>query len=99
MLIKNLNKILFMQKAEVNSSNFMQIDHLADKVISEGQKFTGLSFDDQKDFHLKVWIFTHGIATLVVTGTLNLSDEEIDKIIADSVRQMLKGYKLEKEGM
>ena len=35
-----LFKILFMQKAEVNSSNFMQIDHLADKVISEGQKYT-----------------------------------------------------------
>lgn len=94
-----LFKILFMQKTEVNSSNFMQIDHLADKVISEGQKFTGLSFDEQKDFHLKVWIFTHGIATLVVTGTISLSNEEIDKIIADSVRQMLKGYKLEKEGM
>lgn len=92
-----LFKILFMQKAEVNSSNFMQIDHLADKVISEGQKFTGLSFDEQKDFHLKVWIFTHGIASLVVTGTLNLSDEEIDKIITDSVRQMLKGYKIEKD--
>lgn len=91
-----LFKILFMQKAQVNSSNFMQIDHLADKVISKGQKFTGLNFEEQKDFHLKVWIFTHGIASLVVTETLSLSDEEIDKIITDSVRHMLKGYKLEK---
>ena len=91
-----LFKILFMQKSEVDSSTFMKIDHLGDKVISEGQKFTGLSFEEQKDFHLRVWIFTHGIATLVATKTLKLSDSEIDKIIADSVRQMLKGYKLEK---
>lgn len=91
-----LFKILFMQKAEVNSSNFMQIDYLADKVISEGQKFTGLSFDEQKDFQLKVWIFTHGIASLTVTETLKLNDEEIDKIISDSIRQMSKGYKIEK---
>lgn len=94
-----LFKILFMQNAEIDSKNFMQIDHLGDKVIKEGQKFTGLDFEEQKDFHLRVWIFTHGIASLIVTGTLKLKDEEIDKIIADSVRQMLKGYKLEKEGM
>lgn len=91
-----LFKILFMQKTEVNSANFIQIDHLGDKVINEGKKFTGLSFEEQKDFHLKVWIFTHGISSLIVTGTLKLNEEEIDKIIADSVRQMLKGYKLEK---
>lgn len=94
-----LFKILFMQHCGVNSSNFMKIDHLGDKVIIEGQKFTKLAFNEQKDFHLKVWIFTHGIATLIATETLKLSDSEIDKIIADTVRQMLKGYKLEKGEM
>ena len=94
-----LFKILFMQECEVNSSNFIQIDHLGDKVIETGQKYTGLSFDEQKEFHLRVWIFTHGIASLIVTGTLKLNDKEIDKILSDSVRQMLKGYKLEKGEM
>lgn len=96
---KELFKILFMQQTNINTTNFMQIDHLGDEVIKEGQKFTGLSFEEQKDFHLKVWIFTHGIASLIVTETLELSDGEIDKIIADSIRQMLKGYKVEKGEM
>ena len=89
-------KILFMQKTEMNSDNYEQIDHLGDKTIKIGQKFTGLSFEEQKEFHLKVWIFTHGIATLIVTGTIKLNDNEIDELIGSSVRQMLIGYKKER---
>lgn len=51
---------------------------------------------NKKEFHLKVWIFTHGIATLIVTGTLKLNDNEIDELIGSSVRQMLIGYKKER---
>ncbi len=89
-------KILFMQKTEMNSNNYAQIDHLGDKIIQTGQKFTDLSYEEQTEFHLKVWIFTHGIATLIVTGTLKLTDKEIDKLIETTVRQMAKGYKMEK---
>lgn len=91
-----LFKIMFMQKTEMNSNNYEQIDHLGDKIIKTGQKFTGLSFEEQKEFHLKVWLFTHGIATLIVTGTIKLDDKEIDELISSSVRQMMKGYKIEK---
>lgn len=96
---KELFKILFMQKSEMSSNNFFEIDHLGDKVIEIGRKYTGLDLEKQKEFHLKVWIFTHGIATLIATETLKLSDLEIDKIIADSIREMLKGYKMEKGEM
>ena len=89
-------KILFMQRTEMNSDNYAEIDHLGDEIIQTGQKFTGLSFEEQKEFHLKVWIFTHGIATLIVTGTIKLTDEEIDELLGTTVRQMIKGYKIEK---
>ena len=89
-------KIMFMQKAEMNADNYAEIDYLGDEIIKTGQKFTGLSFEEQKEFHLKVWFFTHGIATLIVTGTIKLTDEEIDKLLETTVRQMLKGYKIEK---
>ncbi len=89
-------KILFMQKSEMNSNNYVQVDHLGDKIIEIGQKFTGLSFEEQREFHLRVWIFTHGIATLIVTGTLKLTDEEIDKLLETTVRQLTKGYKMER---
>lgn len=91
-------KILFMQRTEMNPGNFEKIDHMGNKIIKTGQGFTGLSDAEQKEFHLRVWIFTHGIATLVVTETIKFTDEEIDKLISDAVRQMVKGYKLEKGG-
>ena len=89
-------KILFMQQTEMNKDNYAKIDQLGDKIIETGRKFTGLTFEEQKEFHLKVWIFTHGIATLIVTGTIKLNDNEIDELIGSSVRQMLIGYKKER---
>lgn len=89
-------KILFMQQTEMNKDNYAKIDQLGDKIIETGRKFTGLIFEEQKEFHLKVWIFTHGIATLIVTGTIKLNDNEIDELIGSSVRQMLIGYKKER---
>ena len=89
-------KILFMQQTEMNKDNYAKIDQLGDKIIETGRNFTGLTFEEQKEFHLKVWIFTHGIATLIVTGTIKLNDNEIDELIGSSVRQMLIGYKKER---
>ena len=54
---------------------------------------TGLSFEEQKKFHVKVWIFTHGIACLVATNTVEFSDEEIEKLLTESVKHMILGYK------
>ena len=90
-------KLIFMQKSKMNLENFVTIDHLGNKIIETGQSFTGLTFEEQKEFHLKVWVFTHGIATLIVTKTIEFTDEEIDELLASTVRQMLKGYKMEKE--
>ena len=89
-------KIIFMQKTNMNIDNFVKIDNLGEEVIKTGQGFTGLSFEEQKDFHLKVWIFTHGIATLIVNQTIEFTEDEINDILESTVRQMIKGYKLEK---
>lgn len=86
-------KIIFMQKTNLNAENFMMSDSMGDNVIKAGQVLTGLSFEEQKQFHIKVWIFTHGIACLVATKTIEISDEEISKLLGDTVVEMLKGYK------
>lgn len=89
-------KIMFMQKTALNSENFVMVDTIGQDIIKTGQKFSGLSFEEQKDFHIKVWIFTHGIATLVVTKTIEFTDNEIEKLLETTVRQMIKGYRVEK---
>lgn len=87
-------KIIFMQKTDLNAENFVMSDKVGDNVIKAGQKLTGLSFEEQKKFHIKVWIFTHGIACLVATATIKISDEEISELLGSTVLEMLKGLKM-----
>ena len=89
-------KIIFMQKTNLNAENFVMADKIGDDVIKKGQILTGLSFEEQKQFHIKVWIFTHGIACLVATKTVEFSNEEISKLLGNTVLEMLKGFKMER---
>ena len=43
---------------------------------------THLKEDDIKDFHTKMWIFCHGIATLVANNTINLTDDQIQQLLS-----------------
>ncbi|MCI8412104.1 MAG: TetR/AcrR family transcriptional regulator [Clostridia bacterium] len=88
-------KIIFMQKTDLNAENFVMGDKMGDDVIKAGQTLTGLSFEEQKKFHIKVWIFTHGIACLVATKTVEFTEEEISELLGNTVLEMLKGYKSE----
>jgi len=85
-------KIIFMQNTNLNAEDFIMADDAGDEVIKKGQILTGLDYKAQKKFHVKVWIFTHGIACLVATKTIKFSDEEISNLLENTVREMLKGY-------
>lgn len=89
-------KMIFMKETTLQPEQFLGADTITEEVIEQGRKFTGFSYEEQKEFHIKVWIFTHGIATLVATKTVQFTDEEIDELITTSVRQMIIGYKIEK---
>lgn len=86
-------KMLFMQTTNLEPKDFVIADKIGDEVIKSGQKLTGFSFEEQKAFHVKVWIFTHGIACLVATKTVKMTDAEIDKLLESTVREMVRGYK------
>ena len=90
-------KTIFMQKYDINAENFITADAEGNDVIKEGQKLTGLDFDEQKKFHVRVWIFTHGIACLVATKTITISDDEISELLQSTVREMLIGYLKERK--
>ena len=51
---------------------------------------TKLDSDDAFDFHMKMWIFTHGIATLVATDTVNFSDEDISNLLTSQYKALMK---------
>lgn len=89
-------KIIFMQKTNLNAENFVMADKVGDDVIKAGQELTGLSYEEQKRFHIKVWIFTHGIACLVATKTVEFSEQEISDLLGNTVLEMLRGLKPDK---
>lgn len=88
-----LFKILFMKETNDSPDDFIVADSKGEEIIRKGQQMTGLSYEEQKKFHVKVFIFTHGIACLVATKTVKLSDIEIEKLLTNTVLELLKGYK------
>lgn len=45
---------------------------------------TGISKEENvKEFHLKMWIFTHGIATMLASGTCDISEEQVSEMLTE----------------
>lgn len=89
-------KIIFMQESNLNIMEFMMYNASSDEVIESGMELTGLSREEQKEFHVSVWMYTHGIACLMATKTIEINESEISKMLTDTVRHMLIGYKIDR---
>ncbi len=78
-----LFQILFMSETSLTPKEFVAKNN---EDFKELEKYinisTELSDDNLKEFHIKMWIFTHGIATLVASNTCNLTDEQISKLLS-----------------
>lgn len=92
-------KWLFMGSTVLNAEEFVMADPLGDSIIKAGQLLTGLPYEEQKKYHIKVWIFTHGLACLVATKTIDISEDKIAELLEESIRQMTIGYKYERGEM
>lgn len=78
----NIFKALFMRKTNLVVENFIE----QTKEFKEIEKFikisTNLKDEEIKTFHVKMWIFTHGLATLVANNTINLTDNQITDLLS-----------------
>ena len=59
------------------------------------QNSTGLNSAEAKLFHLEMWAYVHGIATMFATGFLNLDWELVSKMLTDSYQGRRKQYAME----
>ena len=50
-------------------------------VMDAGADATGLTADQMEDFHLHMWIYVHGLASMIATGFLVLDDETVSRLI------------------
>lgn len=86
-------ELLFMRRSSLSPIDFIQNDVAGSDVLEKGRLFTGLTAVEQRAFHLQVWIFTHGLATLAATETVSFTDDEIKELLISATREMLVGFK------
>lgn len=55
---------------------------------------TGLEGMDAKLFHLEMWAYVHGIATMFATGFLDLDWELVSKMLTDSYQGLKKQHEM-----
>ncbi len=80
---KELFKILFMSEIDLGLDDFINKDMEDFKELSKLIKIsTNLNDEDIESFHIKMWIFSHGLATLVASSTINLSDEQLKQLLS-----------------
>ena len=90
---RELFKLLYMRdrKGEVIPEDAGLTDEMETMVKDN----TGLNGLEVKLFHLEMWAYVHGIATMFATGFLNLEWELVSKMITDAYQGLYKQYKME----
>lgn len=80
---KKLFQTLFMSEIGLTPNAFVSKGGEDYKEIEKLIKIsTNLKENDIKDFHTKMWIFCHGIATLVANNTIYLTDQQIQELLS-----------------
>ena len=81
---RELFRMLFMRDrtGEDKTHDFDEIENLIE-IIGNNLSISKL---DAKRLHLEMWIFVHGIATMLVTGTADYTEEEISCMLTDAYK-------------
>lgn len=79
---RELFKFLFMR--DRSNSEMQESEHSFEVAVKIIMDATGLNQENAKKLHLQMWIFVHGIATLIVTSYLDISDELISELMTDT---------------
>lgn len=79
---KELFKLLFMRdrSGEVIGEDLEEVG----PIIALIQEKTGMSFERSRLFHLEMWLYVHGIATMLATGYLPWTMEDISAMLTDA---------------
>ena len=90
---KELFKLLYMR--DRSSETIIENSKLDGKMETIVQNNTGLDDQNTKLFHLEMWAYVHGIATMFATEFLDLDWELVSRMLTDSYRGLRKQYGIE----
>lgn len=86
-----LFKILFMR--DRTTEQIQEGEYSFDIAVKLIMESTGLDYESAKKFHIEMWIFVHGIATMIATSYLDLGETFISEIISDAYLGIIQRYK------
>lgn len=93
----NLFQVLFM-------SEFAPLNGFSDMFGSENlevagiiPKNLGISLEASKNLFMKIWIFMHGIASMIATKSIKLADGEAEKMLSEAYNAFLDQIKADWE--
>ncbi len=90
---KELFKLLYMRN-RMGEAIPEESEHI-NKMESIVHNNTGLVGADARLFHLEMWAYVHGIATMFATGFLDLDWELVSKMLTDAYQGLRKQYGME----
>ncbi|MBR6100917.1 MAG: TetR/AcrR family transcriptional regulator [Ruminococcus sp.] len=73
------------------------IDDNYEDILASVQKGYGLDETTAKSFYRHLWIYTHGIASLIATGVCSFRPEEIGEMVAEIFVSLLKNSSCKKQ--
>lgn len=87
---KKLFQTLFMSEIGLTPSAFIsKAGEDYEEIEKSIEISTKLKEEKIKEFHTKMWIFCHGIATLVANHTIRLSDDQIQKLLSEEFQALM----------
>ena len=90
---KELFKLLYMRdRTDEKSDKELNSNLDMENIV---QNNTGLTGETAKLFHLEMWVFVHGIATMFATDFLDLDLNLVSKMLTDAYQGLRKQYGME----
>ena len=91
---KELFKFLFMRDRSYESVDYMEED-FTDSVYFI-QKQLEITYEEATTFHMEMWVYVHGIATMLATAYLDLEYDEISDMLTDAFLGLKMRYESKK---
>ena len=87
----NLFKLLFMTERQSGTPiGQSSLDENKEYLLSLIQNDYGLNEKQANDLYVRLWLFSHGIATMIATKTVGLDNKEIGKMLMDVLTGLLQ---------
>ena len=87
---KELFKLLYMR--DRTNEIIPESDELSIQMESVVHRSTGLDKDEAKLFHLEMWAYVHGIATMMATNFIDLEWDLVSRMLSDAYQGLRKQY-------